>query len=156
MIAAIAGLLGFSEAIGAFFAGLVFSRDPEAVKIDASFEMLYDLFVPFFFISVGFTINLASLGAGLTWGSILLLVAIVGKLVGAGLPALLVTGWQGATAIGLSMVPRAEVMMIVMQHGLTLGDWAVSSHVFSAMVVVSALTSLLTPLILRPLLTQSS
>lgn len=64
-IAAIAGLLGFSEAIGAFFAGLVFSRDPEAVKIDASFDILYDLFVPFFFISIGLAIDLTTLGTGL-------------------------------------------------------------------------------------------
>ncbi|MEQ9552776.1 MAG: cation:proton antiporter [Coleofasciculus sp. G3-WIS-01] len=53
MIAAIAGLLGFSVAIGAFFAGLVFSRDPDAVKFDASFESLYALFTPFFFIGIG-------------------------------------------------------------------------------------------------------
>lgn len=48
IIAAIAGLLGFSVAIGAFFAGLVFSRDPQAVKLDTSFSTLYEFFVPFF------------------------------------------------------------------------------------------------------------
>jgi Kef-type K+ transport system membrane component KefB len=40
IIAALAGLLGFSLAMGAFFAGLVFSRDPKAVKLDASFGAL--------------------------------------------------------------------------------------------------------------------
>jgi len=30
----------------AFFAGLIFSRDPEAVKIDASFQTLYDFLTP--------------------------------------------------------------------------------------------------------------
>jgi Kef-type K+ transport system membrane component KefB len=51
LVAALAGVLGFSVAIGAFFAGLVFSRDPESVKVDASFTPLYDLFTPFFLMS---------------------------------------------------------------------------------------------------------
>ncbi|MFC1984166.1 cation:proton antiporter [Chloroflexota bacterium] len=34
LIAALSGLVGFSVVIGAFFAGLIFSRDPEAVKQD--------------------------------------------------------------------------------------------------------------------------
>jgi len=46
VMAALAGLIGFSVAIGAFFAGLVFSRDPESVKIESSFDSLYELFSP--------------------------------------------------------------------------------------------------------------
>jgi Kef-type K+ transport system membrane component KefB len=38
IIAALAGLLGFSIAIGAFFAGLIYSRDPQAVKMEASIQ----------------------------------------------------------------------------------------------------------------------
>ena len=151
-IAALAGLLGFSEAIGAFFAGLVFSRDPQAVRIDASFDLLYELFVPFFFIGIGLKIDPVNFLAGLGLGSILLIVAVLGKLIGAGVPAAIATGWTGATVIGISMVPRAEIMMVVMQHGLQLGTWAVPSQVFAGMVVVSAATSIATPLLLRPLL----
>ncbi|EAZ91037.1 cation:proton antiporter [Crocosphaera chwakensis] len=152
LIAAIAGLLGFSQAVGAFFAGLVFSRDPEAVKIDASFEMLYDLFVPFFFISIGLAIDVTTLGNATVWGTILLIGAVLGKLIGAGLPTFLMTGWHGSIIIGLSMVPRAEIMMVVMQRGLHLGEWAVSTHIFSAMIFVSSVTCVVTPLILRSLL----
>jgi len=54
--------------------------------------------------------------------------------------------------LGLSVVPRAEIMMIIMQRGLHLGAWAVSSQLFSAMVVVSAATTILIPLLLRRLL----
>ncbi|MDJ0662408.1 MAG: cation:proton antiporter [Crocosphaera sp.] len=152
LIAAIAALLGFSEAIGAFFAGLVFSRDPEAVKIDASFDMLYELFVPFFFISIGLALDVTTLETGFAWGTVLLIAAIIGKMIGAGLPSLMVTGWQGAILIGVSMTPRAEVMMVVIQHGLHLGEWAVSSEIFSAMIFVCAVTSFLPPVVLRSLL----
>lgn len=50
IIAALAGLLGFSTAVGAFFAGLTYSRDPQAVKMETSFTPLYEFFTPFFFI----------------------------------------------------------------------------------------------------------
>lgn len=152
IFAALAGILGFSKAIGAFFAGLVFSRDPQEVKIDASFKILYDLFVPFFFISIGFQIDPKALLAGISLGVVLIVVAVLGKVLGAGLPALIITGWKSSTLLGISMMPRAEIAMLIMQQGLKLGGEVVSSQVFAAMVVVSAMTSISAPLVLRPLL----
>lgn len=156
IIAALAGLLGFSVAIGAFFAGLVFSRDPDAVKLDASFDAVYELFTPFFFIGIGLKIVPNALITGLGIGIVLLIAAILGKLIGAGIPALLTTNFQGATLIGVSMIPRAEISTIVMQKGLSLGDWAVPAQAFAGMVVVSAATSLITPIVLRSLLKRWS
>ena len=151
-IIALAGLLGFSAAIGAFFAGLLFSRDPEAVKMDASFAALYELFTPFFFIGIGLNIDPRALNTGLAIGSILLIAAVLGKLIGAGVPAYFATDCTGATLIGFSMIPRAEIAMIVMQRGLILGDWAVPSNVFAAMVFVCATTSVIVPIFLHSLL----
>ncbi|WP_251961125.1 cation:proton antiporter [Salinibacter ruber] len=65
--AGLAALLGFSAAIGAFFAGLIFSRDPLSVKIDASFDSLSDLFIPFFFLHVGFALDLSLLFGNLVY-----------------------------------------------------------------------------------------
>jgi Kef-type K+ transport system membrane component KefB len=152
IIAAIAGWLGFSLALGALFAGLVFSVDPRALNIDVSFGSLYEFFMPFFFIGIGLKVDPASLGAGAQIAAALLAVAVLGKVVGAGGPALISTGWQGATLIGISMVPRAEIALVVMHQGLALGDWAVSGEVFGAMVIVSIATCVLAPLALKPLL----
>lgn len=152
MIAALAGLIGFSMAIGAFFAGLVFSRDPQAVKLDASFAALYDLFTPFFFIGVGLHINPQSLAGAWLPAAVLLAAAVLGKLAGAGVPAWLTLGTAGGVLVGVSMLPRAEIFMVVMQRGLRLGEWAVPAHVFSAMVLVSAVTCFVTPPALQPLL----
>lgn len=152
IIAALAGLLGFSVAIGAFFAGLVFCRDPRAVKIDASFATLYELFVPFFFVGIGLNIDLSILATALGWSAILLAAAVLGKVVGVAIPVLLTDSWDSAALLGISMVPRAEILMIIMQRGLQLGDWAVSSQLFSATIAVSAATTILVPLVLRPLL----
>ncbi|EDX75866.1 ATP synthase ab C terminal domain protein [Coleofasciculus chthonoplastes PCC 7420] len=117
-------------------------------------DALYELFTPFFFIGIGLKINPSALTAALGMGGILLVAAVLGKLIGAGGPTLLTTGWTGAALIGVSMVPRAEITMIVMGKGLSLGEWAVSNQVFAAMVVVSAVTSILAPIILRSLLNK--
>lgn len=154
IIASIAGILGFSVAIGAFFAGLVFSRDPKAVKIDTSFESLYEFFSPFFFIGIGLNIDPGSLTSSVNFGIMLLVIAVVGKLIGHGVPAWFTGGWISFWLIGVSMIPRAEIAMIIMKHGRNLGDWAVSSEVFTAMVFVSVLTCIVAPILIRKILTK--
>jgi len=152
IIAAIAELLGFSVAVGALFAGLLFSRDPNSINIDASFSAIYELFSPFFFIGIGLMIDPHSLKGALLPGAVLLFIAVAGKLVGNALPALFTTGWQGALLISISMVPRAEIAMLIMQQGRKIGDWAVPPQAFSAVVIVSMVTCLISPLALRHLL----
>jgi len=149
VVAAGAGLLGFSMAIGAFFGGLAFSRDPDAVKLDAYFDPLYDFFTPFFFVAIGLGVEPASLGAALPLGLLLFVVAAVGKLVGAGGGSLVALRPAGAALLGVSMIPRAEIAMVVLQQGVLLGAWAVSKQLFSAMVVVSLLSCLLAPIAIR-------
>jgi Kef-type K+ transport system membrane component KefB len=152
LISALAGLIGFSVAIGAFFAGLVFSRDPEAVRLDTPFTILYDLFTPFFFINIGLSIDPSTLTVAFGWGAVLLAVAAIGKIIGNGGPALIMTGWSGALLLAISMIPRAEIAMVIMQRGLALGDWAVPNQVFSAMIVASLATAIGAPMLLRLLL----
>ena len=113
MIAALAGLLGFSVAIGAFFAGLAYSYDPRSVKIDASFGTLYELFVPFFFIGIGLSLELSVLPIALGWGSILLIAAVAGKVVGVAVAVVMLDQWKSATLLGISMVPQAEIIETV-------------------------------------------
>jgi Kef-type K+ transport system membrane component KefB len=152
IIAALSEILGFSFAIGGFFAGLVFSRDPEAVKIDASFESLYDLFTPFFFIGIGLQIEPDALISAVGIGLVLLVAAVLGKVIGTIAPAVWRTSWTGAVLLGISLVPRAEITTIVMERGLQLGEWAVPPKVFAAMVLVVTVTSIVAPLLLRHLL----
>ena len=154
IMASLAGVLGFSLAIGAFFAGLVFSRDPEAVRIDASFDSLYELFSPFFFVGLGLHLDPRGLSGALGLGLVLLIAGVVGKLLGHGFPALPSLGWSGAILVGVSLAPRAEIAMIIMEQGLKLGRWAVPSEVYAAMVLVSAATCVITPFVVRSLLTR--
>lgn len=152
IIAACAGLLGFSVAIGAFFAGLAFSGDPEALRERIAFDVIYDLFVPFFFIGIGLSIDLSVALDALVPGLVLLAVAVVGKLLANGGGTLAYSGAVGATAIGVSMVPRAEITMVVMQKARSLGAWAAPQTAYAAMALVSLATVVVAPLILRRVL----
>jgi hypothetical protein len=50
------------------------------------------------------------------------------------------------------MVPRAEIAMIIMQRGRTLGEWAVPPELYAGMLFVSATTCIAVPWILHRLL----
>jgi len=152
IISGIAGILGFSLAIGALFAGLAFSRDPAENRIDQGFEYIFLLFSPFFFVGLGLGIDFEFIGQGAFVGLVLVIGAAVGKFVGAGLPTWLVTDRRTALLIGVSMIPRAEIAMVVMQQARYLGDRAVPPELFGGMVVVSLLTCLMVPLALQFLL----
>jgi Kef-type K+ transport system membrane component KefB len=156
IIAAVAGWLGFSLAVGALFAGLVFSRDPRSLKIDKSFGAIYEMFMPFFFLGIGLKIEPGSVLTGLGLGAAILVVAILGKLEGTVLPTFFISGWTVGLLLGVSMVPRAEIALIIMQQGLALGDWAVTPEVYSSMVFVSIATCILAPLVLQNLLRMSA
>jgi Kef-type K+ transport system membrane component KefB len=153
-IAGAAAALGFSVAVGAFFAGLVFSRDPAALKSESSIEPLYEAFIPFFFLGLGFQMAPTHLAAALWPALLLLAAAVVGKLVGVAVPGLPLLGRPATELLAVSMVPRAEIAMAVVLSGFKLG--AVPAHLYCAMVLVSAATCLITPLVLRPLLGQAN
>lgn len=154
IIAALAEMIGFSVAVGAFFAGLAFSRDPDAVKMEASFNAVYDFLAPFFFIGVGLYLDPNLLIPSLGPGSLLLAAALLGKIVGVAGPALLTCGPSSALLLGVSMSPRAEIAVIIMQRATELGSWAAPAQVFGAVVFVSAATCLFIPLSLRKLLVR--
>jgi Kef-type K+ transport system membrane component KefB len=152
IIAALAGLIGFSMAIGAFFAGLVFSRDPQAIKLETPFSVLHDFIAPFFFINIGLLIDPSTLNAMAPMLPVLLGIAILGKVVGTSGPALLTSNWTTALLLGVSMVPRAEITMVIMHRGLNLGEWAVPKEVFSSMALMSLITAIIVPILLHIML----
>ena len=152
VIAGLAGFLDLSVAIGAFFAGLIFSWDSKHKEIDNSFTIIYQLFYPFFFINIGLYFDISSMGDSLALGGILIVIATLGKVIGTYFPAILTTDKKESLLLSLSMIPRSEIAMLIIVSGSQLGDWAVPSYVFNAMLVVCIFTSLVPPMILKQLL----
>jgi Kef-type K+ transport system membrane component KefB len=140
-----------SLAIGAFFAGLIFSYDPEAPEIDTGFMSVFGLFSPFFFINIGLDIHPGALISSLETGMLLLVAAVVGKALGA-FPLIFMRDARSALLVGMSMAPRAEIAMVIMHLGLRLGDWAVDSTTYAAMVLTCGGTTILSPVIIHSLL----
>ncbi len=152
-IAAVASALGFSAAIGALFAGLAFSRDPEAVRTDGSFTYFYEFLTPFFFIYIGMQTDVLMMLDALATGLVLLLAAAASKFVFTVLPALTSMSRQEALQLAVSMIPRAEIALVVIYECRSLAPGIVPAEVFAGMVLVCLGTSVLSPLLLRRMLT---
>ena len=149
VIAALAEAAGLSLAIGAFLAGLAFSRDNLVSRERPIIQGMYDFFTPFFFVGLGLMVTPDIFAYALLPGLMLLVAAVLGKLLGAGLPAMLKLGAGGGLLMAFSMVPRSEIAMVVMQHGLHVG---VSEQAFAVMLVAATGTVVLTSLVLPSLL----
>lgn len=154
LIAGVAAFLGFSLVIGGFFAGIAFSRDPRSVRMDASMKTLLDFFTPFFFFWIGSQITLDLSLESWHLFSILLGTAVAGKFLGVWLPSRLVgIAPMGALLLAVSMIPRAEVTMVVLGYGLEKKWLTESAYSSGALVVLT--TSLLAAYFIRILLKKA-
>lgn len=152
MIAAIAEGLGISLAVGALFAGLVFSRNPRSREIDHMIIPIYNLFAPFFFIGIGMAIEPKLFLQGFGIGLLLLGPAVLGKVLGGALPALRYLSWNSALALGISLIPRAEIMLVIAGSAKAYGPEVLPDEIFAGLVFVSAISCILTPAVVRPFL----
>jgi Kef-type K+ transport system membrane component KefB len=145
---------GVATITGAFLAGagLSFTTQPIKVQIDRSIDaVVYALFVPIFFVSVGLETDLSSFTfAAIPLMLTLLAVAILSKLLGAGLPALLVGfSRRESLQLGVCMISRGEVGLIIMSIALASGSFTPGSPLFASLFMVLLLTTLITPVLVR-------
>ena len=79
---------------------------------------------------------------------LVIVVAIVTKLVGCGLPALLfLRNKLNAMKVGIGMISRGEVGLIVAGIGVTSG--ALSSNIYTTVIIMVVVTTLITPVWLK-------
>ncbi len=147
----LADTLGKMAAItGAFLAGLWFARTTLKERIVTGISTIaYGIFVPIFFVDVGLNADVKTLlGSNFWLFFVLFLIAVFGKVIGAGLGALL-SGYSSLEALqlGVGMMSRGEVGLIVASVGIADGYLTTAS--FSAIVGVVIATTLLTPPLLR-------
>jgi Kef-type K+ transport system membrane component KefB len=143
---------GMAAITGAFLAGLAFARSPlkERIEDDVS-TLAFGVFVPVFFVNVGLAANARELSGENLWLlAVMFIVAVLSKLLGGGLGARL-AGFTNreAAQLGAGLISRGEVGLIVASVGITEG--LIGGDIFSVVVGVVILTTLLTPLVLRSL-----
>jgi len=140
---------GMASITGAYLAGLFVAATPAHQEvIDDLRSMCHSFFGPLFFVSIGLQVNARQLGGHLGLFSLILLVAVLGKVLGCGLGTWL-TGFakRDSLAVGVGMIPRGEVGLITASIGYAAG--LVSPEVYSLVVALVLVTTLVTPLSLR-------
>ena len=153
---------GLAMIIGSYSLGLALSNTELRQRIEEPMRHINYFIVPLFFAVVGMQVDFTTFASSDT-GSVVKVVlftgvicalAIVGKVFGAGLPALAVGfNRHGATRIGLGMLPRGEVGLIV--AGIGLGAGAVTQQIFGVVVVMTIVTTVLATLLIGPAFKRS-
>lgn len=141
---------GVADIAGAFIAGLVISSTAHSKYIRRRFEILsYLLLSPIFFASIGINVSFGSMSANLLVFSIVLLfVAVLTKVVGGGLGALMNKySKRESMQIGVGMVARSEVALIVANKGVTAG--LLRSVFFAPVILMVVVTAIVTPILLK-------
>ncbi|MFM7187624.1 MAG: cation:proton antiporter [Armatimonadota bacterium] len=150
-LAATAELTGLAAIVGAFLAGMLFADHPQSHEIEKQVQPLLVFLTPYFFVLTGAMVDLRSITSvsAATLLGLYVLVAVLSKLIGAGLAAVSL-GHRSALVIGIGMVPRGEVGAIIAGSALACG--AIQQRDYSLLVMMSIITTILTPPVLRVLL----
>lgn len=141
--------LGVAAVTGSYFMGVIFSMTPYRHKVEHDIQLIAEtIFTPIFFVGIGLGVEIQSIGHGLLFSVILLVLGVVGKIVGCGFIAKM-TGFSGrhALQIGIGMVPRAEVAIIIANLGLKMN--LIGDQAFTSAIVLVVGTTLMTPSLLK-------
>jgi Kef-type K+ transport system membrane component KefB len=139
--------LGIHMLFGAFLAGFVMPKEQAFVEhLRGKMGSLpVTFFLPLFFALTGLrtNINLISGFEMVLYCALIILVAVAGKLGGSLLAARLMgMRWSEAAAIGILLNTRGLIELVILNIGLDLG--VLSKPLFSMMVVMAILTTLMT------------
>ncbi|HYS78957.1 MAG TPA: cation:proton antiporter, partial [Candidatus Dormibacteraeota bacterium] len=118
-------------------------------RIDRDVHPLtYSFFVPVFFINIGLRADIRRIADELPLTLFVLVVAVLGKVIGCGICAWL-SGFRSREAlrVGIGMISRGEVGLIVAGYGLAHG--IIGADIFSVMVLMVLITTMITPVWLR-------
>ena len=142
---------GVADITGAYIAGMIISMTQKEPYIASRFDILSYLYLsPIFFANIGLKVSLPEMNSTIIIFAIALTItAILTKVIGCGLGAKLChyKNYQ-ALRIGVGMISRGEVALIVANKGAALG--LMGSQLMGPVVVVVILTTIIAPILLKP------
>lgn len=147
--AALAGSIGLSPIVGAFAVGMALSTTKVFEKVENYVGKIGLIFAPLFFAIIGAQVDLRQVNWEiLMLSGVVIIVAITTKLFGCGLPAILfLKNKAQGMRVGIGMISRGEVGLIVAGVGVSSG--ALTSNVYSTIVIMVAVTTIITPIWLK-------
>ncbi|MFS2156213.1 cation:proton antiporter [Pseudomonas sp. Pseusp122] len=140
--------LEYSMVLGAFLIGAIMAESRQLVKIERLIEPVRDMFSAIFFVAIGLLIDPGIL-VEYAWPIAVITVAVVlGKMLSCGLGAF-IAGNDGRTSlrVGMGLSQIGEFSFIIAALGMTLQ--VTSDFLYPVAVAVSAITTLLTPYLIR-------
>ncbi len=149
--AMMASVVGLSPIVGAFIAGVGLggAEIRHGKSLQEGADYLQIIFASIFFVSLGILLDVHALTAEIILFLVAItVVAVVTKLAGCGIPARLMgMTTKDSLVIGFGMAPRGEVAMIVALIGLN--SAIISQGVYGALVMMSLITTVFTPIVYR-------
>jgi Kef-type K+ transport system membrane component KefB len=138
--------------IGAFIAGVLLNPYQEEIteNIIEQLGPFGHWVVPIFFVSVGLRVNLVSILSldVLVIAIIIIVIAVLTKVIGSGLGALLgKTSLIDSYIVGVAMSARGEIILIFASVALSSGIF--SDIIYSSLVLLVVITSLIVPVVLK-------
>ncbi|VTL99001.1 sodium/proton antiporter [Pseudomonas aeruginosa] len=140
--------LEYSMVLGAFLIGAIMAESRQLVQIERLIEPVRDMFSAIFFVAIGLLIDPRIL-VEYAWPIALITVAVVlGKMFSCGMGAF-IAGNDGRTSlrVGMGLSQIGEFSFIIAALGMTLK--VTSDFLYPVAVAVSAITTLLTPYLIR-------
>ena len=160
--ATFAEVMGLHFIIGAFLAGMFFHPGmvPKASYRRVSIQMsgvTRGFLAPIFFVSVGLQLDFTAVSATPVFLTVLILIALLSKFIGAGIPALAIgLSERESMMVGVGMSGRGAVELIVAGIALEAGLFLQPSPpppivegLYSSIVIMALVTTLAAPVILR-------
>lgn len=146
--AMLAATFGYSVALGAFLAGALVAESGVEKTVEHLVQPVRDIFAAIFFVSVGMLIDPVQIAIHWLVVVVFLVAVIAGKIFSVTVGAFLTgQGVQNSVKIGMSLAQIGEFSFITAGVGLTTG--ATDRLLYSMAVAVSAITTLLTPWLIR-------
>lgn len=147
--AGLAAFVGLSPIVGAFAVGMAVASTRVIKQMEEYVGKLQLIFAPLFFAIIGAQVDLRGVNVNvLYFSAILIAVAIVTKLAGAGLPSLFfLKSKNKALKVGIGMISRGEVGLIVAGVGVSSG--ALTADIYTSVIIMVAASTIITPLWLK-------
>jgi len=147
--AGIAAAVGLSPIVGAFAVGMAVASTRVIKQMEGYVSKLEIIFAPLFFAIIGAQVDLRGINVNVLYlAGIIVAVAIVTKLAGCGLPAMIFLKNKGkAMKVGIGMISRGEVGLIVAGVGVSSG--ALTNDIYTTVIIMVALTTIITPVWLK-------
>jgi CPA2 family monovalent cation:H+ antiporter-2 len=147
-VSLLAAAMHFSVALGAFLIGAIIAEARERGKVETLVEPVRDLFSAIFFVTIGMLIKPSTL-IDYAWPIVVVTIAVVvGKVISCSIGTFLAGhGARTSVRVGMGLAQIGEFSFIIATLGQT--TKVTSDFLYPLAVTVSAITTLLTPYLIR-------